>query len=103
MKVITLFSGLLLLATSLPLQAQYPTVPDSVKQRIARENAYNEKLSEAAWKKALKVVKKKRRNTDVSTDPGPQNLKTCPNAAYRHFPEPKAAEPLPPAGGAAKS
>lgn len=86
MKVITLFSGLLLLATSLPLQAQYPTVPDSVKQRIARENAYNEKLSEAAWKKALKVVKKEEKKYGRVYRPWASKPEDLPQCSIPAFP-----------------
>ncbi len=86
MKAITLFSGLLLLATSLPLQAQYPTVPDSVKQRIARENAYNEKLSEAAWKKALKVVKKEEKKYGRVYRPWASKPEDLPQCSIPAFP-----------------
>lgn len=86
MKAITLFSGLLLLATSLPLQAQYPTVPDSVKQRVARENDYNEKLSEAAWKKALKVVKKEEKKYGRVYRPWASKPEDLPQCSIPAFP-----------------
>lgn len=86
MKAITLFSGLLLLAASLPLQAQYPTVPDSVKQRVARENAYNEKLSEAAWKKALKVVKKEEKKYGRVYRPWASKPEELPQCSIPAFP-----------------
>ncbi len=86
MKAITLFSGLLLLAASLPLQAQYPTVPDSVKQRVARENAYNEKLSEAAWKKALKMVKKEEKKYGRVYRPWASKPEDLPQCSIPAFP-----------------
>ncbi|WP_455585582.1 polysaccharide lyase [Bacteroides sp.] len=39
-----------------PLAAQYPVIPDSVKQRAARQEAEFERKSDEAWKKALPVV-----------------------------------------------
>ena len=50
MKRLLLLAGILLPIAICPTQAQYPTVPDSVKQRAAQENAIHHKLSEAAWK-----------------------------------------------------
>ncbi len=58
MKRLFLLASIVLPIAICPTQAQYPTVPDSVKQRAAQENAIHHKLSEAAWKKALKTVKK---------------------------------------------
>lgn len=48
----------LLTAASLPTFAQYPTIPDSVKQRGAEESAVWDELNEQAWQKALPVVAK---------------------------------------------
>ncbi len=86
MRPITLLSGLLLLATSLSLQAQYPAVPDSVKQRVARENTYNEKLSEAAWKKALKVVKKEEKKYGRVYRPWASKPEDLPQCSIPAFP-----------------
>ena len=40
----------------LPLFAQYPIIPDSVKQRAERQNAEIDRKSDLAWEKALPVV-----------------------------------------------
>ena len=40
----------------LPSQAQYPTIPDSVQQRVDRQTAEIERLSDEAWEKALPIV-----------------------------------------------
>ena len=40
----------------LPVAAQYPVIPDSVKARGAKQEAEFERKSDAAWKKALPVV-----------------------------------------------
>lgn len=41
---------------TLPVMAQYPTIPDSIKERITRQQAEIERLSDEAWEKALPVV-----------------------------------------------
>ena len=40
----------------LPVAAQYPVIPDSVKTRAAKQEAEFDRKSDAAWKKALPVV-----------------------------------------------
>ena len=40
----------------LPVAAQYPVIPDSVKARAAKQEAEFDRKSDAAWKKALPVV-----------------------------------------------
>lgn len=40
----------------LPLMAQYPVIPDSVKARAERQQAEIERLSDEAWAKALPIV-----------------------------------------------
>lgn len=52
----TVFCSALLLATSLSASAQYPTIPDSVKQRGAEESTIWEKLNDEAWQKAMPAV-----------------------------------------------
>ena len=42
----------------LPLMAQYPIIPDSVKVRAAREEAEINRKSDLAWQKALPIVEK---------------------------------------------
>lgn len=49
-------SVLALTACVLPLAAQYPVIPDSVKARAARQEAETDRKSDAAWQKALPVV-----------------------------------------------
>ena len=49
-------SVLVLTATVLPLVAQYPVIPDSVKQRAAKQEEEIDKKSDAAWEKALPIV-----------------------------------------------
>ena len=50
--LITLFAATL----SLSAWAQYPVIPDSVQQRVDRQTAEIERLSDAAWEKALPIV-----------------------------------------------
>ncbi|RGN50856.1 MULTISPECIES: polysaccharide lyase [unclassified Bacteroides] len=50
------FTLLVLTASVLPLAAQYPIIPDSVKERGARQEAEFEQKSDEAWEKALPVV-----------------------------------------------
>lgn len=40
------------------LMAQYPIIPDSVKQRAARQEAEINRKSDLAWEKALPIIKK---------------------------------------------
>ncbi|MDR3651799.1 MAG: polysaccharide lyase [Paludibacter sp.] len=40
----------------LPLMAQYPIIPDSVKTRVARQEAEIDRKSDLAWQKALPIV-----------------------------------------------
>ena len=40
------------------LMAQYPIIPDSVKQRVARQEAEISRKSDLAWQKALPIVQK---------------------------------------------
>jgi hypothetical protein len=49
---------MMLAALTLPVAAQYPTIPDSVKARGARQEAEYERLSDLAWEKALPIVQK---------------------------------------------
>lgn len=45
-----------LAACVLPLAAQYPVIPDSVKERATRQGAEIERKSNEAWEKALPVI-----------------------------------------------
>lgn len=59
MKTNTLKKALSVLALTafvLPLAAQYPVIPDSVKQRAAKQEEEYDKKSDAAWEKALPIV-----------------------------------------------
>lgn len=49
-------SVLALTVCVLPLAAQYPVIPDSVKERAARQGAEIDRKSDAAWEKALPIV-----------------------------------------------
>lgn len=51
-------SVLALSICALPLLAQYPIIPDSVKQRAARQEAEINRKSDLAWQKAFPVVQK---------------------------------------------
>ncbi len=50
------FSVMALTACVLPLAAQYPVIPDSIKERAARQEAEIDRKSNAAWEKALPIV-----------------------------------------------
>ena len=85
MKRLFLLAGIVLPIAICPIQAQYPTVPDSVKQRAAQENAIHHKLSEAAWKKALKTVKKEEKKYGRVYRPWaskPEDLPQCQIPAF---------------------
>lgn len=53
-KIFTAFAASFLAATT--MNAQYPTIPDSVKERGARESALWDKLNDEAWQKAMPTV-----------------------------------------------
>ena len=85
MKRITLLSGILFLAIACPTEAQYPTVPDSIQQRVAQENAYYDKLDNTAWEKALKIVKKEEKKYGRVYRPWaskPEDLPQCQIPAF---------------------
>ena len=46
----------MLVASVLPVAAQYPVIPDSAKERGAKQEAEFEQKSNAAWEKALPTV-----------------------------------------------
>lgn len=46
----------ILAACVLPVAAQYPVIPDSVKARAAKQEAENEQKLNAAWEKALPTI-----------------------------------------------
>ncbi len=45
-----------------PLVAQYPVIPDSVKQRVAQQSAEIDRLSDEAWQKAYPIVQRESEN-----------------------------------------
>ena len=49
-------SAWMLVACVLPVAAQYPVIPDSVKARGAKQEAEFEHQSNVAWEKALPTV-----------------------------------------------
>jgi len=55
-------SVLALSICALPLLAQYPIIPDSVKQRAARQEAEINRKSDMAWQKAFPVVQKEEKS-----------------------------------------
>ena len=52
----TLFALLLLVVGAVPVVAQYPIIPDSVKVRGERQQAEIDRRSNEAWAKALPAV-----------------------------------------------
>ena len=86
MKRITLLSGILFLAIACPIEAQYPTVPDSIQQRVAQENAYYDKLDNTAWEKALKIVKKEEKKYGRVYRPWASKPKDLPQCQIPAFP-----------------
>ena len=50
------FSVAVLTACVLPVAAQYPTIPDSVKARANRQQEEIDRKSDEAWAKALPIV-----------------------------------------------
>lgn len=56
MNRLKIMMAALVAACAWPVMAQYPTIPDSIKARIARQQAEIERLSDEAWEKALPVV-----------------------------------------------
>lgn len=51
-----LMSAAVLSAFVLPAAAQYPVIPDSIKERAAKQEAEIQRLSDEAWAKALPIV-----------------------------------------------
>lgn len=49
-------AGILFSAMASSLFAQYPVIPDSIKQRAEAEQAEIDRKSDLAWEKALPVV-----------------------------------------------
>ena len=46
----------ILVACAQTVAAQYPTIPDSVKQRGKMQEAQFERLSDEAWERALPII-----------------------------------------------
>ena len=55
-RIKTILCAMLLGACPLESLAQYPTIPDSVKQRGKAMEAVWDSLDNAAWQKALPIV-----------------------------------------------
>lgn len=55
-KIKKVLSAWMLVACVLPVAAQYPVIPDSAKERGAKQEAEFEQKSNAAWEKALPTV-----------------------------------------------
>ena len=67
-------SAWMLVACILPVAAQYPVIPDSVKARGAKQEAEFEHQSNVAWEKALPTVLEEHKK-DVPINRGLQNRK----------------------------
>lgn len=77
-----LTAGLLFTAET---TAQYPVVPDSVKQRMARQQAAAQKREKAVWKKALKIVRQEEIKYGRPYRPDaskPEDLPSCKIPAF---------------------
>lgn len=65
--------------------AQYPTIPDSVKSRIAQENKIEKERVEKVWKKAYKIVQKEEKKYGRVYRPWaskPEDLPQCKIPAF---------------------
>ncbi len=65
--------------------AQYPTIPDSVKQRITRENEIENKRVESVWKKAYRIVQREEKKYGRVYRPWastPEDLPQCKIPAF---------------------
>ena len=80
--LISAFAALL----TLPAAAQYPTIPDSVKQRAAREEAALSRLEEEAWTKAYAVVQEEERQFGRVYRPWAAKPEDLPQAKIPAFP-----------------
>ncbi len=85
MKKSFLLWGLAVLL-ALPAAAQYPTIPDSVKQRAAREQAELDHLAHEAWEQAYAVVQREERECGRVFRPWAAKPEDLPQAKIPAFP-----------------
>ena len=81
----------------LPVAAQYPVIPDSVKARAAKQEAEFDRKSDAAWKKALPVVME-----EAQKGRPYKPWASKPEVIFRLFPVRKAEACILPVGVVAK-
>ncbi len=77
---------LLAAAFVLPAAAQYPTIPDSVKQRAARQSAEWHRLAEASWEKAQQVMAQEEKEFGRVYRPWAAKPEDLPQASIPAFP-----------------
>ena len=80
-----LFAGLTLLLT-LPVAAQYPTIPDSVMRRFAAERAVTDRLADEAWEKAYAIVQQEEQTAGRVFRPWASKPEDLPQAKIPAFP-----------------
>lgn len=81
----TLIAALAALVT-LPAVAQYPTIPDSVEQQYAAQQAPHRRLSHEAWKKAYAVVQQEEKELGRVFRPWAAKPEDLPQAKIPAFP-----------------
>ena len=81
----TLIAALAALVT-LPAAAQYPTIPDSVEQQYAAQQAPHRRLSHEAWKKAYAVVQQEEKELGRVFRPWAAKPEDLPQAKIPAFP-----------------
>ncbi len=77
---------LLAAAVALPAAAQYPTVPDSIKQRAAKQSAEWNRLAEASWEKALPIIEQEEKEFGRVYRPWASKPEDLPQATIPAFP-----------------
>ncbi len=81
----TFVLSLLLAACMATATAQYPTIPDTIAARAARQSAEIERRSDAAWAKALPIVEREARENNRPYRPWaskPEDLIQCAIPAF---------------------
>ena len=77
---------LLAVALALPALAQYPQIPDSIFQRVAREQAELAPLRKQAWEEAYKVVQQEEKEFGRVYRPWAAKPEDLPQANIPAFP-----------------
>ena len=81
-----LFSTLCAVVLALPALAQYPTIPDSVQQRVDRQTAEIERLSDEAWERAYPIVQLEEKEFGRVYRPWASKPEDLPQAKIPAFP-----------------